>query len=231
MRRPALLLAFAVMISSLLGLMTMPAYAATPPAPASSVAKPFVDQDFTLTGSLGTAGVRPLELQKYSSSKWSKDKSGQAAADGSYSFTTSTTASSRRYRVYAKANGPDPAVTSDELTVTTQVDEVSLVVSRSGDTGTADGVASPKITGRLFALQYKSGSAWKQIGAKVAEDAAGKLRFTFVLDASRTYRLQGDPVAGSASVTPALRSTYSGEIDWLQDWYGDRFEWMDNQLS
>ena len=124
---------------------------AAPAAPASSVATPFVGQEVTLTGIIGTPGVRSVELQKLTSS-WKKYASGKTLADGTYSFKASTTAPSRQFRVFAKAEGGNTALTSDPITLTTQKDAVSLNIARVGNSFKASGVASPKIDGRLFAL-------------------------------------------------------------------------------
>jgi len=176
---------------------------AAPAAPTSSVATPFVGQVTTLTGNIGTPVIRSVELQKYSSSTWSKYASGKTLADGSYTFTASTTATSRRFRVYAKAENGLPALTSDVVTIKTQRDLISLVVSRVGNTatGSAVGVASPVLHGRPFALQYKSGDVWKQVGSKVAEDADGKVQTTFTLNGSKSYRFRGAAVEGSSGAT------------------------------
>lgn len=182
-----------------------------PTTPVSSVATPLPGQKVTVTGNIGTAAVRTVVLQQYSSG-WGTYATGKTLADGSYSFTASTTSSSRRFRVYARAENGLPAVTSPELVIRTQKDTVSLVVSRrDGSTSSrlASGFASPVIAGRLYAVQYLDGSTWRQIGSKVAVAADGVVRIPFTQSGSRSYRLLGDSVDGSAqpkSRTVALAS-------------------------
>lgn len=185
-----------------------------PTTPVSSVENPLPGQKVTVTGNIGTPVVRTVVLQQYSSG-WSTYATAMTLADGSYSFTASTTSSSRRFRAYAKAENGLPSVTSPELVLKTQADVVSLVVSRRDGSATnrvAQGIASPAIEGRLYALQYLSGSTWLQIGPKVAATANGTVRIPFTQSGSLSYRLIGDSVDGSAqakSRTVALTSTPS----------------------
>lgn len=182
-----------------------------PTTPVSSVATPLPGQKVTITGNIGTAAVRTVVLQQYSSG-WGTYATGTTLADGSYSFTASTTSSSRRFRVYARAENGLAAVTSPELVLRTQKDTVSLVVSRrDGSTSNrlATGYASPVIAGRLYAVQYLDGSTWRQVGSKAPVSADGVVRIVFSQSGSRSYRLVGDAVDGSAqakSRTVALAS-------------------------
>ena len=177
-----------------------------PTTPVSSVATPFPGQQVTVTGNIGTPAVRTVVLQRYSSG-WSTYATAMTLADGSYRFTASSTSSSRRFRVYARAENGLAAVTSPELVLRTQPDVVSLVVARENGSATrrvAAGIASPVIAGRLYALQYLSSSTWRQIGEKAVVAANGTIRIPFEQTGSRSYRLVGDPVAGS---TPATSRT------------------------
>ena len=182
-----------------------------PTTPVSSVENPLPGQRVTVTGNIGTPVVRTVVLQQYSSG-WSTYATGMTLADGSYSFTASTTSSSRRFRAYAKAENGLAAVTSPELVLTTQPDVVSVVVSRrDGSTSNrvASGIASPVIAGRLYAVQYYS-SSWKQIGEKVAVAADGTVRIAFAQSGSVSYRLVGDSVDGSAQATSRTVAFSSG---------------------
>jgi len=183
------------------------AAAVAPAAPTSSNPTPMVGEIVTLTGDIGTPVVRSAVLQKFSSS-WTTYASGKTLADGTYSFKASTTAPTRQFRVFVKAEGGNPALTSDPATLTTVPDTAALSVVRDGGTNTANvtGTMSPKVPGRLVAFQYKSGSSWKAIGAKIAEDADGKVQTTLDLTglsqwSTRSYRLVGDAVNGSKTVT------------------------------
>ncbi len=204
LRRSALFTAIVLAIASLVGLSGSLAYAA-PAAPTSSNPLPFVGQPVTLTGDIGTPVARPVELQKYTT-KWSKYASATTAADGTYTFTNvSTTAPSRKFRVYAKAATVSgtayPALTSDELTLKTQKDTVSLNIARVGNNFKASGVASPVIPGRLFALQYKSGSKWIQVpGTDKIEAVGGNLAWTSPVTGSKSYRIAGDAATGTKAV-------------------------------
>ena len=73
------------------------------------------------------------------------------------------------------------------------------------DTATATGTLEPAVEGRLFALEYLSGSTWKQIGAEVATDAEGAVELPLDLDglsqwSARSYRIHSDGAAGSPSL-------------------------------
>ncbi|MEO6470521.1 MAG: CotH kinase family protein [Aeromicrobium sp.] len=88
-------------------------------------------------------------------------------------------------------------------------DTISLSITRVGAGQVAKGTASPVIPGRLFELQYKSGSVWKRAGAKVAESPSGLVKKSFGLSGvsrttPRTYRLVGDAVDGSAAVSRSV---------------------------
>lgn len=207
MRRSSLLFALMLVFAPALVAASSTTSFAAPAAPASSVATPFAGQEVTLTGDIGTPVVRSVELQKLDSS-WKKYVSGKTLADGTYSFKASTTAPSRQFRVFAKAEGGNPALTSDPITLTTQKDEVSLNIARVGNNFKASGVASPKIDGRLFALQYKSGSKWVQVGSKIAETADGKVDVTSPVNGSKSYRFLGDAIPGSPSaISPTIAFT------------------------
>ena len=195
-------------IASLVGLSGSVAYAA-PAAPTSSNPLPFVGQEFILSGDIGTAtpSGRPVEVQKLSSGKWSKLTSGKTLADGTYALKASTTAPERSFRIYAasvKASGGNPALTSltsDPITVQTQKDSVSLNIARIGNNFKASGVVSPVIPGRLFALQYKSGSKWVQVsGTDKIEATGGNLAWTSPVVGSKSYRIAGDAGEGTSTV-------------------------------
>lgn len=209
MRRPSILLAFLIALASMATLLSPTARAATTaPAPQSSIATPFVDQSFILTGNIGTKVVRPIQLQRYLGS-WKVDATAKTAADGSYSFTTDTGASLRRFRVVAPKTSTLAEVTSAEIAIRTQKDTVGLVLTRNRSTGFAIGTAAVPAAGRLWALQVSSGSKWIQVGAKVAETANGAINATFPLG-SHSYRLVGDPVTGSKGATSSTKSISAG---------------------
>lgn len=88
-----------------------------------------------MTRNIGTSVVRTVVLQQYSSG-WSTHATAMTLADGSYSFTASTTSSSRRVRAYARAENGLASVTSPELVLKTQADVVSQVVSRRDGSAT-----------------------------------------------------------------------------------------------
>lgn len=174
------------------------------PAPVSSNPLPFAGQQVTLSGDTATSVARPIELQKYSSGKWSKYASGTTTPAGLYSFEASTTASSRAFRVYAKSANGLGSLTSGQILLTTQTDSVTLSIARVGNSVQASGIATPAIQGRLFALQYKSGSSYKAIGSKTAAAVDGTITFAPTpVDGTRSYRLVGDGVDGGPPVTSA----------------------------
>jgi hypothetical protein len=193
-RSPSLVLALVLGVLSLLGLVG-PAAAAPPasaPAPVSSVADPYASEGFDLTGDIGTAVVRKVTLQHYAS-RWKDDQTVSTGSDGRYSLRAKTSKEERRFRVVAPATASLPAVTSDPVTIRTRTDAVNLVLSRNRATGLAIGTAATLNPGRLWSFQVLDGS-WTTVGAKVAEDRAGRIDASFPLR-SGSYRLVGDPVA------------------------------------
>lgn len=192
-RLPSLLLVVLLAVWSTLGLVA-PASAApaAPPAPVSSVARPYVDQAFVLSGRLVTSGVRKVTLQ-HRASGWKDDQTLSTTSDGSYRFTAKTSKSAREFRVVAPATGSLTVLTSGVVTIKTQTDDVRLVLSRNRATGLAIGTASVENPGRAWALQVKAGS-WTTVGAKLREGEDGAIRGSFPLK-SGSYRLVGDPVA------------------------------------
>lgn len=164
----------------------------TAPPPTSSVARPYVDEGFVLSGRVGTSGVRSVTLQHRSSS-WKSDETLKTDANGAYAFTAKTSKAERDFRVVAPATATLPAVTSGTITIRTRTDEVLLVLSRNRTQGLAIGTASTPNPGRRWALQVR-GTSWTNVGAKVAEGEDGAVRSSFPLKAG-SYRLVGDPVA------------------------------------
>jgi hypothetical protein len=105
-RRTPLTLAVLVVASLLLSGCSSPepeATTATSNAPVPTPRRPVVGASFTLTGKIDTPTERPIELQKYKSGKWQLYAKGTTQASGAYSFTASTTAPERRFRVHAPA--------------------------------------------------------------------------------------------------------------------------------
>ncbi|MDQ3157525.1 MAG: CotH kinase family protein [Actinomycetota bacterium] len=181
------------------------ATAVTPAAPTVSKDPALVGEKVTLSGDIGTPVVRTVVLQKLGSS-WTTYATSKTLADGTYSFTASTTAPSRQFRVFAQAEGGNEALTSAPATINTVPDAASLSIARDGGDAKVTGTFTPKVPGRLVALQYKSGSSWKALGSKVAEDADGKIQTTFSLTglsqwSTRSYRLVADAVNGSSTAT------------------------------
>lgn len=204
-RLSAVVLALLLLVGSVVGL-AGPAAAAPPPvaAPVSSVARPYVDEAFVLSGTVGTTGVRKVVLQ-HRSSRWKSDQTVQSGPDGSYAFTAKTSKAEREFRVLTPAAGALPAVTTPSTMVRTRTDSVRLVLSRNRTTGLVIGTAATANSGRRWALQIKDGS-WKQVGEKVAEGADGAVRASFALR-SGSYRLVGDPVAKGTDGTPLPGAT------------------------
>jgi CotH kinase protein len=193
LRRSSLVLVVLLAVGPLLGLVAPASAAPSSPAPpVSSVAQPYVDQAFVLSGKIGTSGVREVTLQHHASS-WKDDQTISTKSDGSYSFTAKTSKSEREFRVLAPATSSLPEVKSDVVTIKTRTDSVRLVLSRNRSTGLAIGTAKVENAGRHWALQVESGS-WTQVGSKVTEGTDGAVRAAFPIK-SGSYRLVGDPVA------------------------------------
>ncbi|MCW2768752.1 MAG: CotH protein [Aeromicrobium sp.] len=205
MRRPALVIAAILSLSGLTFVAS--ATAAEPiPAPTASVADPWVGQQITMTGDVTTPVVRAVELQYKSGSSWKKVTSGKTAAEGTYALKVTQTVATRDYRVIAAKSGSNPALTSAPTTVVTRADKVSSpILSRDGSSIVARGVADPILPGRLFRLEYKSGSSWKTLGS-AAEDAGGGINVVAPSSGSRSYRLAADPQDGSTGAVSPTRT-------------------------
>jgi CotH protein len=194
-RTPSLVLAVLLGFLSLLGLVgpAAAAPAAKPaPAPVSSADQPYVNEGLDLRGDIGTAVVRKVTLQHYSS-RWTSDQTVSTNPDGTYSLRAKTSAAERQFRVLAAKTATLPEVTSAAVTIKTRTDAVRLVLSRTRALGLATGTAAVVNPGRLWALQVKN-SSWTTVGAKAIEGPDGRISASFPLK-SGSYRLVGDPVA------------------------------------
>ena len=173
-----------------------------PDAPTTSDPQPFAGQTVTYIGNIGTTDPRTVNLQKLYKSTWSTVDTATTSATGEYSVDASNIASTpRTYRVVAPAVNGKSSVTTAEFVIAPQKDTLALSIYRVGSDVRPTGLADPVLPGRLFALQYKSGTTYKQIGEKVAADAAGKITVNAPVSGDRTYRLVGDaPAPGASSV-------------------------------
>ena len=209
MRRTSLGLAVLLSLGSLAGL-AGPASAAPSgapldaPAPASSKAKPYVDEGFVLSGDIGD-GVRAVTLQ-HRTSRWKDGQTVTTKKDGTYAFTTHTSASKRDFRVVAEKTDELPEIDSAVLTVKTRTDAVRLVLSRNRTVGIARGTAEVANPGRKWTLQIHDDS-WKDLGAKLTEGQGGSVVTSFPLK-KESYRLVGDSVAKTwdGKAIPGARS-------------------------
>ncbi len=76
------------------------------------------------------------------------------------------------------------------------IDTVALGIARIGNNFKASGTATAGLPGRLFALQYKSGSSWVQVPgtSKIEAGPDGELSWTSPVNGSKSYRIAGDAV-------------------------------------
>ncbi len=76
------------------------------------------------------------------------------------------------------------------------IDTVALGIARIGNNFKASGTATAGLPGRLFALQYKSGSSWVQVPGtnKIEAGSNGELSWTSPVNGSKSYRIAGDAV-------------------------------------
>ena len=213
-RLPSLSLALVLLVGWLVGLVgpasASPGVAtATTSAPTSSTAAPYVNEGFVLRGDIGK-GARTVTLQ-HRTTGWVNGQTVRTKADGTYSFTTHTSATSRDFRVVAPPTTKLPAVGSAAVTVRTRADAVRLVLSRNRSVGIARGTATIAHPGRAWTLQIRAGS-WKQVGPRLTEGKHGAVVTAFPLKKG-DYRLVGASVAkgwdgkalpGAASVTQSL---------------------------
>jgi len=103
MRKVGATIAFAFLAAGML--VALPSHAtvaqAAPTPPVASPAAPLKNERFSLTGTLTTKFVRPVQLQAKSGKKWKKIGSGKTDKAGRYALTASTQATSITVRVVA----------------------------------------------------------------------------------------------------------------------------------
>jgi hypothetical protein len=173
-------------------------------APDVSNSEPFVGEKFTISGSIGTDGVRPVALESFDEG-WNPVADARTNAKGKYTFTTSTKASATRFRVVAEATKKLEKHVTDSVKVTTVDDSATLSIVRNGSGATAIAEAKLLKPGRQFELQRLSGSSWKKLGTG-KEDSHGRTRIGFHLPkGERFYRVVGDIVKGTQG---AISPTY-----------------------
>ena len=197
MRRTVLLAVLAITAS-----LTLVSCGDSTPAPPSISAKtPLDGQKFSVTGTVGGKTARPVELQTFEKA-WTKVESAQTKSNGAYSFSTSTKAGAKKFRVVAPKDGGSKAVTSKSVKVEVVEDKISLGVFRIGSDGQASGKASPTIKNRSFALQEREAGKWVQVGGPIAESSDGTVKTSFKLeDEKATYRFVAEGIDGSTGAT------------------------------
>ncbi|MGA9102034.1 CotH kinase family protein [Aeromicrobium sp.] len=174
-------------------------------APSVSNDAPFVGEKFTVSGSIGTDGARPVTLESFDEG-WSKVAAATTTKDGGYTFTTSLDQPSR-FRVVAAATGKLEKHVTQPVKVDTVDDSASLSVVRTGNKGTAIGEAKYRKKGRNFELQWLDGSTWKKLGSG-KDDGHGRTKIDFDVKGSRFYRVVGEVVRGTkGAMSPATRFT------------------------
>lgn len=177
-------------------------------APVAEPSAPMPSETFTISGSLGTTGARPATLQYLNSSGgWSTIRTVTTSDTGVYLFSTSTSSTTRTYRVIA----PPTAVHVDDvvtepLVVTTAAQAATLrIIRNSATTAAVTGMFTPARPGRLVTLQYYTGSSWRTIGSSVAQDSEGKVVMSLSLSglsrwSYRQYRLYSSSYHGASSI-------------------------------
>ncbi len=193
MRRSALLLA-AVLLAVLLS-----SCAGGDDVPTVSNKAPFVGEKFTVSGSIGTDGARPVTLESFDEG-WTDVADTKTSADGTYTFTTSQRERSASYRVVAPATSDLDRKVTAAVKVSTVEDEVTLSIVRAGRSGTAIGETKVRKAGRTFELQWLDGSTWKKIDTG-REDQHGRTKIAFDIKGSRFYRLVGEVIGGTEGAT------------------------------
>lgn len=128
--------------------------------------KPIISETFTVRGKLATAIVRPVQLQRLTSSGWKKVTSGSTTADGTFAIKSATTAK-KTYRVFAQrftiGDKTYGSRTTGRRTVTPVSQKVTTTVNRTtlrvGDTLVLTIANSPIRKGRGVAIRgtYQTG--------------------------------------------------------------------------
>jgi hypothetical protein len=173
-------------------------------------AKPIKGETFTVTGSVKPKVKRAVELQAKVGGKWKKVASGKTDAKGTFSFKTSTKASSLQLRVVAKkatvAKVGYPQLTGKTVTVKAigQTAKLSIASSAFVNQGvTATLTFTPTRSGRATQVQVLDKGKWVTL-AKGTQDAKGVSAISLVGTDPGTYQYRA--YAPAAKGAPAVSS-------------------------
>lgn len=215
MRRfSTLLLALVLTASFYFGLVVASPSAQAAPPITPSPTKPMTGEKFTITGTLKTKVVRPVELQALIGKKWKKVGSGKSDRAGRYSLTGQTTRASLTVRVVAKRTRVKKrtyaAITTQKRVIKTTGQTASLsmpaTVEVNGEV-TASLTFSPVRTGRPVELQALLSGGWTKI-ASGFETANGTstIQLTATTAGAFSYRAVAPSWRGATSVTSQTSS-------------------------
>ena len=190
MRRSALLLAFVVTITSLVGLFNPAAYAVVNGTISVSKSKPYAGEEVTFTGNIVDKKA-VIVLQRDTSSGWADTRTSTSDDNGDYSFKLGTMSAVRLFRVVNHVTGSK----TDAIELKTKKNDIGLVISRDGSSTkiVANGYLSADIEGRPVQLQ-RAGNGWKNVGPPKAQ-ADNRVTFplgTYTSDAFRLVALTKD---------------------------------------
>ncbi len=180
--------------------------------------QPIRGEQFRVSSKLKTHGVRPVKLQLRVGARWKTISRGTTKKSGYYLLTGSTTLKKATIRVIApkkKIGGRLYRRTSGvPMRITTAAQSASLALPSVGylsRTVTAKVQFSPVRERRAVAVQVKSGSSWKTVGAaKQSDTGAASIAIPVKQLGTFTYRAitlasNGAPAKASRSVSLTVK--------------------------
>jgi hypothetical protein len=177
MRRSALFLAFAVTLTSFVGLLNPAAYAAATITVSNTT--PFPGQEVIFSGNIGVNNA-PVTLQRDTASGWTNTRDAVSTGAGDYSFQLGTLSAQRLFRVVINGQG---VKTPTVVLKTKSFDTAPETASKITSTPKKPYVNQPfKLTGNTNAgardvmLQRLSGGNWVETRTGTAA-ADGKYSF------------------------------------------------------
>ena len=215
-------LALAVVVGPLSVLLVAPASAKAPKtvytsAPKASVARPIINETFTISGSFGHGPPRVAALQRKVGSTWKIVTRKAIGKSGGYAFAVKQPDTTVQWRVATKAvkykGTTRKRRESRVLTVTRQAQTAAVTAPDGvnvGATVTAKVTAAPLRPGRALTLQIDRGLGWQTV-ATTRTSSTGQAVFppqTVLTVGSIRFRAVLAASGGAAQHVGATRTTY-----------------------
>lgn len=189
-----------------------PAQAAASSRLTATPARPMLGEAFSVTGKLSSKVVRPVALQRKVGKKWRNVAASVTAADGRFTFRTSTTSSVVNLRVVAKkvrvGRKTYKKISSPIRKVSTAAQTASLSMPAGAFVNqaiTASVSLSPARAGRPLRLEVLTAAVWVHV-ADGFELTTGRsdIALTAKMVGRFSYRAVAPAWNGAAAVTSAV---------------------------